>query len=328
MPIASQARSRSIFTHSLPSWSASIGMRMYIVNPSATMSISPTSGIVNLRLAFSPRTSSNPEPVMTSGSAWPGTSTLAWKATSAPPAASVFRTAVAIREASTPPPQPLSNMAAQSARRIRRMRPISAAASFQQPREPPVLQYSSTRLLLRAVAHDVVLEVDRLDPGAAAGAVLARSPVHLERHRHLVRHRLAHHVLVVRERAAEHLLAGSVERLDLPGVEIGALLERRQPRRPEQLVHPRPADSGDRALIAQKRVEVARLVEEAHHLIEWGRRVGVGAEGGDVVLGRDLLSLQQLGPRPPLRAELAQPQLAAVLEPDQDARRAVAERRA
>src|ERR671915_2312037 len=52
---------------------------------------------------------------------------------------------------------------------------------FQQLRQPPVLQHPPVRLLLGAVAHDVVLEVDRLDRRAAARARLAGAAGNLER---------------------------------------------------------------------------------------------------------------------------------------------------
>src|ERR687894_1821698 len=72
---------------------------------------------------------------------------------------------------------------------------------LQQLRQPPVLQHPPVRLLLGAVAHDVVLEVDRLDLRAAARARLAGAAVNLERHRQLVRDGVADHLLVVVERA-------------------------------------------------------------------------------------------------------------------------------
>src|SRR3954449_8086255 len=98
-------------------------------------------------------------------------------ASSAPPAASVLWTAVARSDPSTPPQPPRTGIAKRT-RRNRRTPPVSAPASLQQSRQAAVLQYSSTRLLLRAVAHDVVLEVDRLDAGATARALLASPPVH------------------------------------------------------------------------------------------------------------------------------------------------------
>src|SRR5918997_3216038 len=119
---------------------------------------------------------------------------------------------------------------------------------LQQLRKPPVLQHPPARLLLRAVAHDVVLEVDRLDLRAAARAGLARAPVHLERHRQLVGDRVADHLLVVLERPAEHLVAGQPQPLPGVVVELRPLLKRRQPGGPEQLVHPRATDARDRAL--------------------------------------------------------------------------------
>jgi hypothetical protein len=132
----------------------------------------------------------------------------------------------------------------------------------------------------------------------------------------------------VSDRVAEHLVHRGVERLDLLLAEVGTLLERRQPGRPQELVHPRAADPGDGALVAQQRVEMARLVEQLRHLIDGRRGVRVRPERRDPLVVRDRLRREQLRPRPLLRAELAQPQLAAVLEPHQDPRGAVAERRA
>src|SRR5918997_4511481 len=84
---------------------------------------------------------------------------------------------------------------------------------LQQLRKPPVLQHPPVRLLLRAVAHDVVLEVDRLDLRAAARARLAGAAVHLQGHRELVGNGVADHVLVVVERAAEDLVASGPQAL-------------------------------------------------------------------------------------------------------------------
>ena len=83
---------------------------------------------------------------------------------------------------------------------------------------------------------------------------------------------------------------------------------------------------GDRALVAQQRVQVARLVEQLRELVERGRRIGVGAERGHGLVGRHGVRREQLRPGALLGAELAQPQLAAVLEPHEDPRRAVAQR--
>src|SRR5215213_1418998 len=111
-------------------------------------------------------------------------------------------------------------------------------SSLQQPRQAAVLQHPPTRLLLRAVTHHVVLEVDRLDAGAAARALLAGPAMDLEWHRHLVGDRVADQVLVVVEGGAEHLVARRVEGFDLVGVEVRSPLEGRQARGPEELVDP------------------------------------------------------------------------------------------
>src|SRR5437588_4050343 len=75
--------------------------------------------------------------------------------------------------------------------------------SLQQPRQPPVLQHPPARLLLGAVGHHVVLEVNGLEGGAAPGTRLALLAMDLERHRRLVGQRLADDLLVVDERVAE-----------------------------------------------------------------------------------------------------------------------------
>ena len=76
--------------------------------------------------------------------------------------------------------------------------------------------------------------------------------------------------------------------------------------------------------IAQQRVEVARLVEQLGELVERRRRRRVRTERGDRLVRSHGVGRKQLRPRALLRAELAQAKLAAVLEPDQDARGAVA----
>src|SRR3954447_23214880 len=60
---------------------------------------------------------------------------------------------------------------------------------LQEPREPAVLEHPPAGLLLRAVAHDVVLVVDGLERRAAARARLALVTMDHERHRHLVGNR-------------------------------------------------------------------------------------------------------------------------------------------
>ena len=82
------------------------------------------------------------------------------------------------------------------------------------------------------------------------------------------------------------------------------------------------------ALVAQQRVEVAGLVEQRRELLERRRRVGVRARASPPPRPRDLVGGQQLRPGALLGAELAQAQLAAVVEPDQQPRGAVAQRRA
>src|SRR5215218_10357860 len=105
-------------------------------------------------------------------------------------------------------------------------------------REAAVLEDPAACLLLRAVRHDVVLEVDRLERRAAARARPALAAVDLERQRQLVRDLLAEHVLVVVESVAEPVSHRDPQPLYLLGLEVVALLERRQPRGPEDLVDP------------------------------------------------------------------------------------------
>ena len=148
----------------------------------------------------------------------------------------------------------------------------------------------------------------------------------LQRHRELVRHGGPDHLLVVVERRAEDLSAGGVERLHLLRVELGAALERRQPGGPEDLVDPRAADARDLPLVAQQRVQVARLVEHARELLERGWRQRVRAERGHGLVLVELARREELGPGALLGAELAQAKLAPVTEPDQQPRAAVAQR--
>ena len=83
---------------------------------------------------------------------------------------------------------------------------------------------------------------------------------------------------------------------------------------------------GDHPLVAEHRVEVARLVDPLGELLERRRRPGLGAERGDHLVASDLGRAQQLRPGALLGAELAQAQLASVGEPDQHPRGAVAKR--
>ena len=67
--------------------------------------------------------------------------------------------------------------------------------------------------------------------------------------------------------------------LDLLLVQFGALLERREPRLPEDLVDPGAADAGDVALVAEQRVQVARLVDRRGELLERRRRARLPGRG-------------------------------------------------
>src|SRR5204863_8360966 len=102
-------------------------------------------------------------------------------------------------------------------------------------------------------------------------------------------------------------------------VQVVALRERRELGLPQDLVHPGTPDPGDRALVAEQRVEVARLVDQLRELLERRSRPGLWAERGHGLVFVHRRRSQQLAPRALLRAELAQPELAAVVDPEQDA---------
>ena len=83
----------------------------------------------------------------------------------------------------------------------------------------------------------------------------------------------------------------------------------------EDLVDPGAADAGDHVLIPEERVQRPRHVKELGER----RRVGprLRSERGDRVLGVNRVGAQQLHPRALFGPELAQAELAAVLEPDE-----------
>ena len=154
--------------------------------------------------------------------------------------------------------------------------------------------------------------------------------VHLQRHRRLVRDRVADHLLVVVERAAEHLVDRVVQRA-----------------RPPRRRGPTPCWNGDSRAVQRISSTHERPMPA---ITRWSRSSGCRWRGWSSSVGELLgrrrraglrarawrpprrLSTasvgQQLRPRALLGAELAQPQLAAVLEPHQEPRGAVAQRRA
>ena len=186
------------------------------------------------------------------------------------------------------------------------------------PQEP-------ARLLLGAVGGHVLGEVDRRQRRAAARARLSLPAMDLERHRHLVRDLGADRLLVVLDRGAEDV-EGCVQPLDLIGIELRAFLERGEARLPEDLVDPGAADPGDVPLVAQQWVQVTRLGDRGGEVVERGRGPGLRSQARDHLVLVDGIGAQQLRPGPLLGPELAQPQLAAVAEPDQDPRCFVFER--
>jgi hypothetical protein len=129
----------------------------------------------------------------------------------------------------------------------------------------------------------------------------------------------------VLDRVAEHVQR-LVKLLDLRLIQFGAFLEGREPGLPEDLVDPGAADAGDIALVAEQGVEVAGLGDQSGELIEWRRRPGFGPEPGGGLVVVHGVARQQLRPGSLLGAELAQAQLAAVLEADQDSRGTVLQR--
>src|SRR4051794_18572908 len=197
---------------------------------------------------------------------------------------------------------------------------------LEQARQPPVLEHAPARLLLRAVAHHVVLVVHRLEGRSAPRAGIALVAVDEERHRQLVGDRQLHDPLVVVERPVEAADDRRAQRLGLVVVEVVAALERRQVGGPENLVDPRAPDAGDDALVAQHRVQRSRALWREQ--LAQRRRVGprVGAERRERLVLLQRVRAEHLHPRRLLRAELAQAQLAPVVDPQQEPGRAVAQR--
>jgi hypothetical protein len=120
--------------------------------------------------------------------------------------------------------------------------------------------------------------VHGLDLRAAARTLLAGAAVYLQRHRRLVGERVANDLLVVRECAAQALVDRAVQPLDRVVVQVVALAKRRELGGPEHLVDPRAADAGDRALVAQQRMQMARLIDQLGELVERRRRPRLGSE--------------------------------------------------
>ena len=203
-----------------------------------------------------------------------------------------------------------------------------AGGLLQQPRQPAVLEHLAARLLVRAVAHDVVLVVDGLDRRAAARARLAGLAVDLQRQRQLVGDRQLDDLLVVLERAVER--------------------RRRSPR-----AAPRASSSSRSLPRLNGDSRAVHRISSTHErpmpaMTRWSRSSVCSGRGafssGAQVVGRlaarppgpsvaidlvvvERVGAQQLHPRRLLRAELAQAQLAPAVgrEPQQQPRRAVAQ---
>ena len=200
-------------------------------------------------------------------------------------------------------------------------------ASLQQPRQAPVLEHAPARLLLRAVAHDVVLEVDRLDGRAAARAGLARrggapaaasaacrgrcprSPPRSARARRPAPRRTPRAAARARRRPAR-----------TPSGTATAARSRAA----------RPPTSGRCPRSCAGRAAAGGGGAAGRAAARTPRRAGPGRRPGRAWPRRrrpsSALGRQQLGPGALLGAELAQPQLAPVVEPDQQPRGAVAQR--
>src|SRR5437870_5166815 len=126
--------------------------------------------------------------------------------------------------------------------------------SAEQAREASVLEHPPSGLTLRAVVDRVALV---LDPGDCR-------PAHVARLAELSVDAIGPLVAPPAQPQLEptlelHLHRGR-EPLDLLVVELGGHGERRQAGVVEDLVGPRPADPGDRALVAQQRVQAPRLL--------------------------------------------------------------------
>ena len=97
-----------------------------------------------------------------------------------------------------------------------------------------------------------------------------------QRQRQLVGDRQRHDLLVVLDRAVEPLDHRLAQRGRLVVVEVVGALERRQLRRPQDLVDPRASDAGDHALVAQHAVQrpCALVGEQLAQVRRVGPRLG------------------------------------------------------
>src|SRR6266511_3495433 len=138
--------------------------------------------------------------------------------------------------------------------KARMTRPVSSVLSAQQPRQPSVLEDPAARLAGRAVVDRVLLEVDLRDRCAAGVAGLAEMPVHA------VDTLVAKAALPQLEPPAKL----GVDRFGKPRelLEVELIRKRvgRELRRAQDLVCPRAADSRERALVAQERMQPPRVV--------------------------------------------------------------------
>ena len=179
-------------------------------------------------------------------------------------------------------------------------------AYTEQPREPPVLEHPPARLALGAVEDRVLLEVDAGDGSAAVRARLAQAVVDLVR------------LLVGRTRQAEFQAGGEEladsrrEELDLLVAELRRERVGRELRPVQDLVRPGAADAGERPLVAQERMQPARLAAGDLGELGGGDPIRFRAEVRD--LGFEVVRPVEADPCPLLRAALGQDQLAAVLE--------------
>ena len=159
----------------------------------------------------------------------------------------------------------------------------------------------------------MLLEVDLRDRRPADVARLGELPVHAVR------------LLVVRAAFAQLEAAGElgVDRLGEPGdllaVEILRQRVRREPGVVEDLVRPRPPDPGDHALVAEQRVEPARLARADLRQPLGADPVGLRPEVRELVLG--LFRRQQPDARPLLRPRLGENEQRPALELEPERRR-------
>src|SRR5215204_3594195 len=126
----------------------------------------------------------------------------------------------------------------------------------QETRKPTVLERPATSLALRTVVDRVLLEVDLRDRRPADVARLAELLVYA------VRARVARASLSQLEAALQLVVHRLRKSPDLLRADVSRQRIRRQLCGMEDLVRPRAADARDHALVAEQRVQPARLARQ------------------------------------------------------------------